>query len=95
MKLVDRTTSQASPIFQISTEASPIIVNDLKGLPIKAQDVLKLFPRLIRPRTGSCSVENKKVFHRIDTGDANPTFCKRRQLAPDKKRSLQRKNSRN
>lgn len=81
-KLIDQSTTRSSEIHIITASAMNLAVNNLSNLPTSAQEILSEFPTLLSPKKGPTAVtEATKVFHYIETNDASPTFCKRRQLA--------------
>ena len=90
-RITDRTTSRhmdnLQPVFL--SEVTNIKVNSMEALPVQVQELLRTFPQLILPRSSVNHAGESKVYHHIVTGDSRPTFCKRRQLPPEKLQAAQ------
>ena len=69
--------SAVSEVLQIS-------VNSNMQVSSKVDMLLKEFPSVISPKKYDSSPCCTKIKHTIDTGNANLTYAKARQLAPDK-----------
>ena len=84
-KLRDPLTSKSAMLIHQSPSSTitNICVNSLESFPTQARDILQQFPALLAPSKGPKPLKTK-VFHRIETGQESPTFCKRRLLPPDK-----------
>ena len=74
------TTTRESAV----SEVLQISVNNNMQLSSNVDMLLKEFPSVISPKKYDSSPCCTKIKHTIDTGNANPTYAKARQLAPDK-----------
>ena len=83
-KIVDQTTSQSLAVYEISAATMTYNINSLDKLPAPAQEILHNHLKLVSPREGPPPANASKIFHHIDTANANPVYCKRRQLSSDK-----------
>ena len=62
-----------------------ININNETNLNEKIRTLLNKYPNITNPNSVTANSPKKpKVFHRIETGDSQPTYCKARNLAPDK-----------
>lgn len=80
----DSLTSRTVNTTFLSGPINKICVNDISQRCLRAQRLLTMYPSLTSPRKIDDSNKIVNVYHHIDTGNSSPTFCKTRQLAPQK-----------
>lgn len=81
-QLIDSTTKLVSFASEVTGEVMHNI-SSTNSLPPSIQKMLQKYPSITNFKHRKPS-SKPKVYHRINTGDAQPTFCKRRNLPPDK-----------
>jgi len=82
MKIIDGTTNSEMVINHVLEDANNVVVNQFNH-PLEVNELLKKYPLITSPQSFE-SKPNTKIYHRINTGNSQPIFCKRRNLAPDK-----------
>lgn len=82
-ELIDHTTQTTAKLRKSAREIFSIRINDIANLPAPAKTLLEKHSSIIKPHDASTRISTD-ICHRIDTGTSPPTFCKRRNLAPDK-----------
>ena len=78
-KLVDNVTGSKCSLLTVQN-SYVVKINDCV-VSKSVQEILDRYPSLTKTQTG---VSKSKIVHRIDTGSSQPTYCKVRQLPPDK-----------
>lgn len=81
-KLVDSNTNTRANINTVDlsdTKLSPITINKLENTSEKIKDLFKTRPGVLTPLVHQKEVKTK-IFHRINTAAASPTFSRPRRL---------------
>lgn len=81
--LIDSTTNRKECVSFVDYCVQQINVNKTNCLPNEIENLIRKYPSINSPRNSKATV-NPKIFHKIDTNNKQPVFCKRRNLAPDK-----------
>ena len=82
-KLIDNLTSFKVKASECTANVLQLHINSDKSQNPEVTELLQQFPSIISPK--KVHAENPiKTLHTIETGTANPTYAKTRQLAPDK-----------
>ena len=83
MKLCDSITSRVMEVTHSKTSVESILINNTKDVPNAAGSLLKKYSSITSTHRETPSIDGK-VYHRIDTGQNRPIYCKRRTLPPEK-----------
>lgn len=83
-EICDTTTKIAMTISSINGEVENITINNLSQHPECVEKLLKKYSSLLTTQNTSIDPNKIRTYHRIDTGDNRPVYCKRRNLAPDR-----------
>jgi len=84
-KLIDGLTVKSARVFSVNSQVTKIIINDSSNQCHEVRNLLNKYPYLTSPRNINDLANNKpKIYHRIETGDSPPVYCKIRQLHPEK-----------
>lgn len=82
-QLCDNTTKSVMQIQRYTENIENIQINNITELPSAARELLKKYKSL----TSSHNIQAKSttnVYHRIETADCQPVYCRRRNLPPEK-----------
>ena len=88
-QLLDSITCRSINLSYVNNEnIVKLEINNEGSLVEEVKNLLRKYPNLTNPNSvSSANAPKPKVFHRIETGDSPPTYCKVRNLAPDKSKA--------
>ena len=85
--VVDTETKRRSFISTYAGSHSNISFNVVPNAPLYVKDLFSKYQALTSPWSPDSDPSDNPIYHRIETGDALPTFARPRPLPPDKLRA--------